>query len=587
MIKYNKYFDDRTMYHISLNEASNIKYKKWRILIMVPMEIDGNLLKLIITNGSIKLKNEHQKINDLNVFPVPDGDTGSNMQATMMSGVNAIQPLDNEPVEKVGKALSRGLLMGARGNSGVILSQLFSGFAKAFATLTTSDTPTFIEGLKQGVKQAYSAVINPVEGTILTVAREAAEKAEIYAKDHGDLLEVLDVYLDEAKASLERTPDLLPVLKESGVVDSGGAGLIVIIEGMIAALRGEVYEEETIKHKSTRAHNIQVEQEFGYCTEFIIQLDSKKKFSKDKITKQLTRLGDSIVVVADEEICKVHVHTTKPGDALNIGQNYGEFANLKIENMTLQHTETLLNSVPDGGEGHICGHDHGPDVYTNEVKKKYGLITVVTGQGLKDVFKEMGVDYIIDGGQTMNPSTQDFMDAIERVNADNILIIPNNKNVMLSAEHAAKHVDDKNVIVLPAKTIAQGYASLTMFDTNQDLEATISEMKELIEHVKTGEITHAVRDTEINGIKINKDDYLSIQDGKIIDAKAKRLEAVESLINALVDEDSEIVTIMTGKETEKREIYKVRKYVEHNHGHVEVEIIDGQQEIYDYLIAVE
>jgi len=554
---------------------------------MVPMEIDGNLLKLIITNGSVKLKNEHQYINDLNVFPVPDGDTGSNMQSTMMSGVNAIQPLEDEPVEKVGKALSRGLLMGARGNSGVILSQLFSGFAKTFATLTTADTPTFLEGLIQGVKQAYSAVINPVEGTILTVAREAAEKAAEVAKPDSDLLDVLDVYLSEARASLDRTPDLLPVLKESGVVDSGGAGLIVIIEGMISALRGEIFEVEQVKQRAVRAHAQAVEQEFGYCTEFIIQLDAAKKFNKEKLTKQLTRLGDSIVVVADEEICKVHVHTTKPGDALNIGQNYGEFANLKIENMTLQHTETLLHSAPEGEEMHLCGHDHGPDVFSSTEKKKYGLITVVTGQGLKDVFKEMGVDYIIDGGQTMNPSTQDFMDAIDRVNADNILIIPNNKNVMLSAEHAAKHVEDKNVIVLPAKTIAQGYASLTMFDTNQDLEDTIEEMKELIQHVKTGEITHAVRDTEINGLKITKGEYLSIEDGKIIASKAKRLEATQALVDGLVDDESEIITIMTGKDAEKREIDKIRKYIENNYSHVEVEVIDGQQEIYDYLFAVE
>ncbi len=552
---------------------------------MCPKEIDGNLLKLIIQNGTINLKNQHQIINDLNVFPVPDGDTGSNMQSTMMSGVNAIQSLEENSVEKVGKALSRGLLMGARGNSGVILSQLLSGFAFAFKSLNTADTRTFIAGLKYGVKQAYGAVINPVEGTILTVAREAADMAESVVTDDSDLLDVLDVYLKEAKASLNRTPDLLPVLKESGVVDSGGAGFIIIIEGMIAGLRGELFEEAKLKYRVAKAHAVESDQAFGYCTEFIIQLDKEKKFNKDRLTKQLTRLGDSIVVVADDEICKIHVHTTKPGDALNIGQLYGEFANLKIENMSLQHTETLLHTS-QGGE-HVCGHDHGPDIFKQDVRKKYGIVTVVNGEGLKDMFYEMGVNHIIDGGQTMNPSTQDFIDAIERINADNILVIPNNKNVMLSAQHAAKHVEDKNVIVLPAKTIAQGYASLTMFDANQPLEETIDEMESLINHVKSGEVTHAVRDTEINGIKIQKGDYLGIKNGQIIVSKAKRIESVQALVEQLIDDESEIITVMLGDSVDKREMNRLRKFIEDNFSQVELELIDGKQEIYDYLIAVE
>ncbi len=571
---------------------------------MNPQKIDGNLFKLIIANGTINLKNNHQVINDLNVFPVPDGDTGSNMQSTMMSGVQSIQDLNDEPIEKHGKALSRGLLMGARGNSGVILSQLFSGFAKAFNELEEATTKQFIEGLKYGVKQAYGAVINPVEGTILTVAREAADKAASVVQDDTGLLDIMEIYLEEANASLKRTPDLLPVLKESGVVDSGGAGLIVIVEGIVAALKGEVYTEDKVKKQKGKSPEYDKQDvEFGYCTEFIIQLKKGKKFNRDKLVKQLGRLGDSIVVVADEEICKVHVHTETPGDALNIGQIYGEFANLKIENMTLQHTETLLHSASEEDD---CGHDHHQHIekelseletrtngvpirqdFKVETRKKFGLITVVNGRGLKRMFEEMGVDFIIDGGQTMNPATEDFIDAIEEVNADNIIIIPNNKNVFLSAETAAKTVEEKSVIVLPAKTIAQGYASLTMFDANQPLEDAVEEMKELISHVKSGEITYAVRDTEVNGLKIKKGDYLGIQDGKIVLSEKERLNAMTNLIDELLDDDSEIITVMYGEEVEESEVQKITEYIEEKYSDVEIEVVDGQQAIYDYLIAVE
>jgi DAK2 domain fusion protein YloV len=554
---------------------------------MSPKTIDGNLMKIIIKNGSINLKNNHQTINDLNVFPVPDGDTGSNMQSTMMSGVTSIEDFEDAPVEKIGKSLSRGLLMGARGNSGVILSQLFSGFAKAFQGLTVANAVEFVRGLKFGVDQAYGAVINPVEGTILTVAREAVDKAEAYATEESDLLDVLEVYLKEANESLQRTPDLLPVLKESGVVDSGGAGLIVIAEGMVEALKGNIFEETKGKREKTGRSFDQEATEFGYCTEFIVQLNQEKKFNKEKLIKQLKRLGDSIVVVADDEICKVHVHTTKPGDALNIGQIYGEFANLKIENMTLQHTETLLHSADSNAAGeHACGHDHG-HTFKIEKHSKYGIITVVNGEGLKEMFTEMGVNCIIDGGQTMNPSTQDFIEAIEEVNADNILIIPNNKNVFLSAEHAAKNIDDKNVIVLPAKTIPQGYASLTMFDANQELEDTIEEMKELIDHVKSGEVTYAVRDTNINGLKIKEGHFLGIHDGDIIASKEDRLETVQTLVDELIDEDSEIITIMYGIDVEQEEVDKLTEHINKSYPDLEVETVDGEQDIYAYLLAVE
>ncbi len=539
---------------------------------MSTREIDGNLLKLIIKNGTIKLKNQHQEINDLNVFPVPDGDTGSNMQSTMMSGVSAIESLNDESIDVVGKALSRGLLMGARGNSGVILSQLFSGFAKAFKEQKTATAPALIEGLKQGVQQAYGAVINPVEGTILTVAREAAEKASAVAHDDADIIDVLNVYLDEAKQSLERTPDMLPALKESGVVDSGGAGLILIVEGMISALKGEVFAEEKVDPSIGVHHEIEGEVEFGYCTEFIIELDEEKPFDTDIFKAQLQELGDSIVVVADDEICKVHIHTVTPGDALNLGQRYGEFLKLKIENMTVQHEELKKQNQ---------------SLKKKDVKQKYGLITVVNGSGLRTMFEEMGVSVVIEGGQTMNPSTQDFIDAIDAINAENIIIIPNNKNVFLSAETAAAEVTDKNVIVVPAKTIPQGYASLTMFDANQDVDAAIEEMHELIDHVRTGEVTYAVRDTKINGLKINKGDYLGIAEGTIVSAQTNRLDSVKFLCGDLILPESEIVTIMVGEGPDEKEVNAVKKYLSDMFDHVEVEVIQGNQAVYDYLIAVE
>lgn len=554
---------------------------------MNPTVIDGNLLKLLITNGTIALRNDHQRINELNVFPVPDGDTGSNMQSTMMSGVKAIEPLENETVEKIAKSLSRGLLMGARGNSGVILSQLFSGFAKVFKGKETVSTKEFIEGMVQGVKQAYGAVINPVEGTILTVAREAAEKALSVTTDESGLHDIMQVYVQEAYDSLERTPDLLAVLKEAGVIDSGGAGFNVIIDGMIMALEGEILEHQEFGTVPSVAHQIasyEDTEDFGYCTEFIVQLREGGKFNKDKFTKRISRFGDSLVVVADDEICKVHIHTKTPGDVLNFGQQYGSFATLKIENMTLQHSETLLHTAHEGGEEQDCGHNH---TMYEAPHSKYGIITVVNGKGLRNTFKELGVSCIIDGGQTMNPSTEDFVTAIEQIKSDHIIIIPNNGNVMLSAQHAAKLIEDKSVHVIPAKTIAQGYASLTMFDANQELEENLAEMEELISAVKSGEVTYAVRDTEFKGVKIKKGEFIGIAEGDIITSNSDRKETVCKLVKELLDDDSEIITIMYGKGVEEKELEQIALCVDAHHNDIEVEFIEGNQDIYSYIIAVE
>lgn len=551
---------------------------------MNPTVIDGNLMKLLITNGTIALRNDHQRINELNVFPVPDGDTGSNMQSTMMSGTKAIRGLENESVEKVAKVLSRGLLMGARGNSGVILSQLFSGFAKVFKGKETATVKEFMEGFVQGVKQAYGAVINPVEGTILTVAREAADKALEKVDEASGLLDAMNVYVKEAYESLDRTPELLPVLKEAGVIDSGGAGFNVIIDGIILALEGEILEDSkfpTVPSVAQEIGMVDASVDFGYCTEFIVQLKDGDKFNKEKFTKRIGRFGDSLVVVADEEICKVHIHTKTPGDVLNFGQQYGNFATLKIENMSLQHSETLLHTEE---EGHDCGHHHG---HYEQPHTKYGIITVVNGEGLKNTFREMGVSCVIDGGQTMNPSTEDFINAVESLNCDHVIIIPNNGNVLLSAQTAAKYMEELSVSVLHAKTIAQGYASLTMFDANQELEENIAEMEELISNVKTGEVTYAVRDTEYKGVEIKKDQWMGIANGEIISSTEDRLSAVCKLMEELVDEDSEIVTVMFGKDVDEKELERLMLSIDAHYPDVEVEVIEGNQDIYSYILAVE
>ncbi len=551
---------------------------------MNPTVIDGNLFKLLITNGTIALRNDHQRINELNVFPVPDGDTGSNMQSTMMSGVKAIGSLDDASVEKVAKTLSRGLLMGARGNSGVILSQLFSGFAKVFKGKETATVKEFVDGWLQGVKQAYGAVINPVEGTILTVAREAAEKAFASVQKETGLYDIMQVYVKEAYESLDRTPDLLPVLKEAGVIDSGGAGFNVIIDGIILGLEGEILQDSkfsTVQSVSQEIPAYDGNADFGYCTEFIVSLKDGDGFNKEDFTEKVGRFGDSLVVVADEEICKVHIHTKTPGDVLNFGQQFGNFATLKIENMSLQHSETLLHTHQDG---HDCGHDHAE---YEKPKSKYGIITVVNGKGLKATFREMGVNCIIDGGQTMNPSTEEFVKSVESLNCDHVIIIPNNGNVMLSAQHAAKLIEDKDVTVLPAKTIAQGYASLTMFDSNQDLETNVEEMEELIKNVSTGEVTYAVRDTEYKGVEIKKDEFIGILDGEIVTSNEERLATVVSLVEKLVTEDSEIVTIMFGDTVTEKELEEIASVIDTHYPDVEVEMIEGNQDIYSYIIAVE
>ncbi len=557
--------------------------------------MDGQLFKKLVINGSARLKNNLDRINELNVFPVPDGDTGSNMSATMQAGSKAIMNLEETSLAAVAKILSRGMLMGARGNSGVILSQLFSGLSKGLVGIDAADPVQFSKALRQGVEQAYSAVINPVEGTILTVSREGADRAMAVATSRISYEELFVHYLAELNASLARTPDLLPILKEVGVIDSGGAGYIEVVLGMYDAIRGKIYADAPVQQQTTiqpktdhpqmNMDSFKDAKDFGYCTEFIMQLEKVDQFSQKDFIEMISPLGDSLVVVQDDNILKVHIHTKTPGDALNLGQRFGFFINMKIENMTVQHTEVVMHQPTSKEEPCNCGHEHALGA-APKIRKKYALIAVVNGEGLKETFVEMGCDFIIDGGQTMNPSVEDFVKACDAIEAESIIIIPNNKNVMLSAETAAKLIENRNIYVLSAKTIPQGYAALTMFDATQDPQTNLKDMMRHINNVKTGEITYAIRESINNGLQIHKDDYMGIFNGEIICSVKNRIEAAKQLLKSMVDKFSEIVTIMFGADVLEDEVNEIVDEVS-NAFPVEVEIINGGQDIYSYIISVE
>ena len=423
---------------------------------MANQTVSGSLFKKMVTNGAVNLKNNHKEIDHLNVFPVPDGDTGTNMQMTMMAGIKEVNNLDSQSIIDISKILSRGLLMGARGNSGVILSQFFRGVYSEIAKIDNGSATIeeFIKALVGGYQMAYRAVMDPVEGTILTVVRESAEKVLLEQPNLKSVEDVLKIYLEQAKATLIKTPDLLPVLKEAGVVDSGGAGFIKIIEGMIMALEGNMLAEADVQPTTQAVHehfhgaeNLgDIDIKYGYCTEFIVKLHHPETFDENYMKEPLSQMGDSLVVVTDDDLLKVHVHTNQPGVALTLSQKYGDIQTIKVENMRLQHSTIMGN------------HQEPTKVATKvEKKSKYGILAVASGEGIKEAFKELGVDLIVDGGQTMNPSTEDFVKAVETLNCDNVIILPNNKNIIMSAEQTIDLVEGKTVRVLHTKSIAQGY----------------------------------------------------------------------------------------------------------------------------------
>ena len=550
--------------------------------------LDGQGYKDIVINGCASLRKNYKEIDALNVFPVPDGDTGINMRMTIESGANEIKNNEDNSIYNVAKQFSRGMLMGARGNSGVILSQFFRGIYKGLADKEKVNAVELAAAFESGVAQAYKAVMKPVEGTILTVAREAAAYASSVVTADYSIQAYFEAFLKEARESLDRTPDILPVLKDAGVVDSGGAGFICIIEGMYKALNGEYIHVSSDMPNSTSGvkHNFNADTEltYGYCTEFIMQLQNKKvdiaNFDVQVIIDFLLTIGDSIVCIKDEDIVKVHVHTKTPGQVFNFGQQFGEFITLKIENMQVQHTESTDNEP--------CNCEECVEARKRAEHKKWAIVMVASGEGLTNTFKEMGVDYVVSGGQTMNPAAEDFVKGFDELNAENIIVFPNNSNIVMAAQQAAKYYSKAKVHVIPTKSIAQGYSALTMLDlSSDDIDTIMEETKEVIANVTTGLVTYAIRDAEIDDVVIKNGDFMGICNSKITCAADTKVNAAKKLIDLSDAKDKEIVTIIYGKDVTPEELEAVENHIAENYDNLEYESIEGGQDVYSFILAIE
>lgn len=552
--------------------------------------------KMILVSSK-RLASNAEFINSLNVFPVPDGDTGTNMSLSFASGEKYVAESTATSVGKLANALAKGLLMGARGNSGVILSQVFRGFAKSIAdkeTLTANDLVTALQG---GVETAYKAVMKPQEGTILTVARKAAEAATKEATKTDDVVAVMKATYDAAEEALKTTPDLLPVLKEVGVVDSGGQGLTFVYQGFYDALSGneredEVHTPSTVEmdemvnaehHKSVQGQLNTEDIKFGYCTEIMVRIGAGRlvdeKFDYDEFRDHLAQIGDSLLVIADDEVVKVHVHTEHPGQVLSYGQKFGSLVKVKVDNMRLQH-ETII------GKDEAEATEMSATATENTEPKEYGVIAIASGAGIANIFKHLGVTDIISGGQTMNPSTKDIVEAIEKTNAKKVIILPNNKNIFLAAQQAAE-VADAQVEVILSKTIAQGMSAMLGFVDTASLEENKENMTEEMSLVKSGQVTVAVRDTTIDGQEIKQGDYMGIVDGKIVNTAAGCEQAAVEMVQMMLDDDSEVVTIIYGEDGTEAEAEKIAAKVTEIDPDVEIEIHEGDQPVYPYLISVE
>ena len=563
--------------------------------------IDGKMFKKMVISGSNNLYNHYPEVDALNVFPVPDGDTGMNMNLTMTSGSKEVANRSDENLYDIAKIFSRGLLMGARGNSGVITSQIFRGFSDSLVNKTKIDAVGLAEAFDNGRKVAYKAVLKPVEGTILTVIREASTKLLDEVTSKMTIEQAFDILLNEARASLERTPNLLPVLKEVGVVDSGGAGLIKILEGMQSAIGGYVinrHEAEAVNPQGAAQVSASEEnEEFGYCTEFILRLgpaESKKPFNKNRFTSVLNAHGNSLVVVQDDDIIKVHVHTLKPGDIFNYAQQFGEFVKMKCENMTEQHNEILINEKNNQGihmaASELTSAPLAAPKKENKPAKEYAIIATSSGKGIDELFNEVGVDYIVSGGQTMNPSTNDFLKVIDETNAKNIFILPNNGNIIMAANQVKDVLKDKvNVVVIPSKTIMQGVVSAMNFNPDLSLEDNEKVMTEALSAVKSGQVTFAIKDTEINGVSVKKDDYMAILNSKdIISTHKEKFDALKDLLKNMVDEDSSVITVLLGSDlASDEEKEKVEKYIEETYVDCDADVRIGNQPVYSYIVGVE
>lgn len=548
--------------------------------------INGIQFADMIQMGAHHLFQNADYVDALNVFPVPDGDTGTNMNLSMTSGAKETAAHVNEHIGKTAQALSKGLLMGARGNSGVILSQLFRGFGKSIEQLDVVTAKQFADALNYGVETAYKAVMKPVEGTILTVAKDSARKAVEVSEDVEDIRELMEAIVVEAKKSLDRTPDLLPVLKEVGVVDSGGQGLLFVYEGFLASLKGEELPSKTVgssmddlvsaeHHMSVQGFMDTADIEFGFCTEFMVRFeDGKKTFDETAFRNDLSEYGDSLLVISDDEIAKIHIHSETPGEVLTYGQQYGDLIKIKIENMRQQHTEIV-------GEGFT----------TNTTAKKvekhpYAIVTVAMGLGVAELLKSLGASAVIEGGQTMNPSTEDIVKAVEAVGAERVLILPNNKNIVMAAEQAAEILGIEAAVV-STKTIPQGMAAILAFNPQATVEENKNNMTSAYAHVKTGQVTFAVRDTSIDGVEIKKDDFMALAEGKIVLSNPSLKDVTTSLIQTLMDEEAEIVTVIYGEDVKEEEANEFAAFIEEQYKDVEVEVYSGKQPLYPYILSVE
>lgn len=557
---------------------------------MILKKLTGEKLVELITNGALNLRANYQEVDDLNVFPVPDGDTGTNMSRTIEGGVHAIETLKESNIGDVAKALSSGMLMSARGNSGVILSQIFRGICKGFKGKEVASVDDLAEAYKIGVKQAYGAVQTPVEGTILTVFREATEYACKNISKDSTINEFYELHLKQAMKTLKNTKNLLPVLKEANVIDSGGCGYVYIVKGIVKYLDGEKIEAELSKPEETKEAEPEIDfnsftsedtLKFGYCTEFILRLQKAKvnieEFDVQTIVDILNGddiKGDSIVALKDEDIIKVHVHTMEPGCVLQHMRKFGEFLTIKIENMALQHNE---NMSEEEKQEQIAEH------------KKYAVVAVAHGQGICDQFKELGVDVIVSGNQTMNPSTEDFIKAFKRLNADNIIVFPNNKNIIMAAQQAAKLYKGANVVVLQCTSIPQCYSALTMLDySSDDLTIILGNFNEAIRHVVSAEITTAIRNTKVNGVVIHKGDHIGIVNGKMTISSPLKNSIIVNLLKKIKDiNEKEVLIIIYGADVTEDEKAKNLKAIQQKFPNLEVGAIDGGQAVYKYLLAIE
>lgn len=552
--------------------------------------IDAALLKKMFLAGVKNLEAKKEWINELNVFPVPDGDTGTNMTLTILSAAREVTALgDNPSMEDLAKAISSGSLRGARGNSGVILSQLFRGFTKEIKYVEKIDTMILANALKRAAETAYKAVMKPKEGTILTVAKGMADKAQELSEKEEDLERFIRKVIEHGDFVLSQTPEMLPVLKQAGVVDSGGQGLMQILRGALDGFLGkEIPVDDIVQPKKTeepvamdRSQIETADIKFGYCTEFIIMTEQPfTEYDEMAFKSFLESIGDSIVCVADEDVVKVHVHTNHPGQAIERALTYGALSKMKIDNMREEHQERLIKDAEKIAQQQ-------KEQESKKTRKPVGFIAVSVGDGLAEIFKGLGVDYLIEGGQTMNPSTEDVLNAVDHVNADVIYIFPNNKNIILAAEQAKSLVKEKELIVIPSKTIPQGITAMIHFVSEKSAQENTAAMMEEMQHVKTGQITYAVRDTTIDGVEIHKDDIMAVGDNGILAAGTELNQTAFEAAKAMIDEESELVSIYYGADITEEEAQNLADQIVEQNPLIEVEVNEGGQPVYYYIMSVE